>query len=327
MKRVTTIATALVLAVIAVLGTRVLAQETNTHEITYLTFSNTVEMPGVTLPAGTYTFRLADTPTRNVVQVLDRDQKNVMGQWLFVQAERPEVSQDTVVMFKENREGATPAVQYWYFPGERIGKEFIYPKDQAQKIASRTGQKVRTESGYATADTAVSSVDQQGQTSQWQREGAANQPADSSNAIHGASGLSADANNNNSSNDTLRNAPASSQPTASAGSLTGNRGANVGGDNNDNSSVNQNFAVNRDIVASPEPSSAPAQSAQSSSANQTVGTSGFQNDNNQQVTDTGRQARARQLPKTGSELPLAGLIGLLSLAGALGTRAVASARN
>ena len=35
-------------------------------------------------------------------------------------------------------------------------------------------------------------------------------------------------------------------------------------------------------------------------------------------------ANHAQLPKTGSELPLAGLIGLLSLAGAFGTRAVAT---
>src|SRR5215218_7877943 len=135
MKRMTQIAIALLLAVIAVTVTQVSAQDSNTQQRTFLTFSAAVELPGVTLPAGTYTFRLADTPSRNVVQVLDRDQKNVMGQWLFVQAERPEVSDDTVIMFKENREGATPAVQYWYFPGEKIGKEFIYPKDQAVKIA------------------------------------------------------------------------------------------------------------------------------------------------------------------------------------------------
>jgi hypothetical protein len=147
MKRVTFIMTALVVAVLAVLTSRVAAQETNVQEVTYLTFSNTVEMPGVTLPAGTYMFRLADTPSRNVVQVLDRDGKDIRGQWLFVQSERPPVSGDTVIMFKENRAGATPAIQYWYFPGEKIGKEFIYPKEQAEKIAARTGQQDRTESG------------------------------------------------------------------------------------------------------------------------------------------------------------------------------------
>jgi LPXTG-motif cell wall-anchored protein len=258
MKRATLIATAVLLAVVAVLSTRVLAQNANTQDLTYLTFSNTVEMPGVTLPAGTYTFRLADTPSRNVVQVLDRDQKNVMGQWLFVQAQRPQATDDTVIMFKENREGATPAVQYWYYPGETIGKEFIYPKDQAEKIAARTGQKVRSEEGYVAANAPP-----------------ANSSAD--NVVQGP-GLPAEADT------TVKNAPAPAQPTASAGSLAGNRGV------------------------APEPSYQIARQDTDrsvSTSERSVGTSG-------------------QLPKTGSEVPLFGLIGLLSLAGALGTRAIAA---
>lgn len=147
MARMKLAASALALAALAIVGTAVSAQETNVSERTFLTFSNSVEMPGMTLQAGTYVFKLADTPTRNVVQVWDNDEKNMLGQWLFVQAERPQVSEETVVMFKETREGATPAVQYWYFPGERIGKEFIYPKDQAQRIAARTGLDVRSEGG------------------------------------------------------------------------------------------------------------------------------------------------------------------------------------
>ena len=276
MKRVTLIATAVIFAVVAVLTTRVLAQETNTQELTYLTFSNNVELPGVTLPAGTYTFRLADTPTRNVVQVLDRDQKKVMGQWLFVQAERPEAAKDTLIMFKENREGATPAVQYWFFPGERIGKEFIYPKDQAQKIADRTGQKVRTDEGYVAS---VTSTDSKGDKSEWKREASTNT---SSNA-----------------DSTIRNAPAPAQPSASAGSLTGNRGpeGQIARQDSD-----------RDVASTPS-----------------VGTSGSVN--NQPVGTSGPARSEARLPKTGSELPLAGLIGLISLAGALGTRAVASVRQ
>jgi hypothetical protein len=147
MKRLTVIATALAMAVLAVLATGVAAQETNTSERTFLTFSAAVEMPGVTLQPGTYVFKLADTPTRNVVQVWDNDEKNMIGHWLFVQAERPQVTSENVIMFKETAAGTTPAVQYWYFPGERIGKEFIYPKDQALRIAARSGVGVRTEEG------------------------------------------------------------------------------------------------------------------------------------------------------------------------------------
>jgi LPXTG-motif cell wall-anchored protein len=188
-------------------------------------------------------------------------------------------------MFKENREGATPAIQYWYFPGEKIGKEFVYPKDQAQRIAARTGQKVRTESGYVSSDTAVTSTDSKGETTEWKHEGQATASADNSNAVQGASGLSAE------NDSTLKNAPASSQPTASAGSLTGNRGIEPSGQ-----VARQD--TDRDVAITPNDNA--------------VGTSG--NANNRPVGTSG------QLPKTGSELPLVGLIGLLSLAGALGTR-------
>lgn len=138
------------------------AQQTNAQEKTFLTFSNPVELPGVTLPAGTYVFRLADTPGRNVVQVLDRTEGEVLGQWLFVQANRLDPTGETVVTFREERAGATPAVQYWFFPGEGIGKEFVYPEDQARQIASRTGQTVLSTEGDITPDAEVFSVDARG---------------------------------------------------------------------------------------------------------------------------------------------------------------------
>ena len=145
MKRVKLIVTAVVLAVLGVLAGRVSAQRIDTNDKTLMTFTAAVEMPGVTLQPGTYVFRLADIPTRNVVQVLDESEKNILGQWTYVQADRPRVTEETLVMFKETREGATPAVQFWYYPGEKIGKEFIYPKNQAELIASRTGEKVRSD--------------------------------------------------------------------------------------------------------------------------------------------------------------------------------------
>lgn len=149
MKRAITIATASVAAVLLALTVGVSAQF-ETHDRTFLTFSAPVEMPGVTLPAGTYVFKIADTPSRNVVQVFDKDEKDIIGQWLFVQAQRPQATEETVVTFKESREGTTPAVQYWYYPGERAGKEFIYPKQQALQIAARTGAEVRSDDGAVT---------------------------------------------------------------------------------------------------------------------------------------------------------------------------------
>ena len=270
MKRVTAIAAALFVAALMALTINVSAQDFNPLEKTYLTFSAPVELPGMTLPAGTYTFKLADTPSRNVVQVLSQDEKKIHGQFLFVQAQRRDASGDTVVTFRETAEGTTPAVQYWYYPGETIGKEFIYPKAQAEKIAARTGQQVRSEEGYVAANAPP-----------------VNSSAD--NVVQGP-GLPAEADS------TVKNAPAPAQPTASAGSLAGNRGI------------------------TPEPSSqiAPEPSGQIArqDADRGIGTSGQANEHS--VGTSG------QLPKTGSDTPLVGLIGLLSLAGALGTRFVAT---
>jgi hypothetical protein len=192
MARVSLIVTALVIALVAVFAGTTAAQ-TDTRDRTFLTFSGAVEMPGVTLPGGTYVFKLADTPSRNVVQVWDREEKKMIGHWLFVQAERPEVSNDTVVMFKETAAGQTPAVHYWYYPGERIGKEFVYPKSQAVKIAARTNERVLSTDGEITAESSVSSVDAKGNVTEWKPERApAPQPQiNSDNSIAGAGAPSA----------------------------------------------------------------------------------------------------------------------------------------
>jgi len=151
MKRVTTIATATVLALLVALTLNVAAQQPDTRDRTIMTFSSAVELPGMRLEAGTYVFRMADNASRNVIQVLDQGEKEMLGQWLFVSAERPEVTGDTVVTFRETSSASTPAVQFWYYPGEKTGKEFIYPKDQALRIAQRTGATVQTEEGPVTA--------------------------------------------------------------------------------------------------------------------------------------------------------------------------------
>jgi len=310
MKRVTLIATAIVLAVLVGASARLAAQNTVPSERTFMTFSNTVEMPGVTLPAGTYVFRLADIPTRNVVQVLSKDEKDIMGQWTFVQAQRPKATEDTVVMFKEAPEGQTAAVQYWYYPGETIGKEFIYPKDQAQKIANRTGVSVLSEEGRISST--VASTDSQGNVTNWEKDKSDNVTAAASTDVDHK-----DVASNNDADSALRNAPAPAQPTAAAGSLTGNRG------------IQQPADTSRDSAGLSADASA-SQSSNINNDNRAVGTSGA---GDVQATDSrspqreSTQARTAELPRTASPAPLAGLIGLLALAGAVGSRRLAAIRR
>jgi hypothetical protein len=110
---------------------------------TVLTFSGPVQIPGATLPAGSYVFKLADIPgNRHVVQVFDKDEKKIYTTMLAVPNQRMEPSDKPIVLFSERASGSPQAVKVWYYPGETIGNEFVYPKAQAMKIARDTHTRV-----------------------------------------------------------------------------------------------------------------------------------------------------------------------------------------
>jgi hypothetical protein len=111
---------------------------------TYFTFSGPVSLPGVTLPAGKYLFRVVDTATRNVVQILSEDGKKSYALFFAVHAERVDIAPAPEVRFLETAAGTASAIKTWWYPGERGGYEFIYPKRQARQLARESGTPVLT---------------------------------------------------------------------------------------------------------------------------------------------------------------------------------------
>jgi hypothetical protein len=103
---------------------------------TYFTFSQPITLPGVTLQAGTYLFRLADpTGSRKVVQVLSEDGRNAYAMLLSIPAQRLDVPDEPEIHFMETPSTTPAAVKIWWYPGERTGHEFIYPEEQAMLLA------------------------------------------------------------------------------------------------------------------------------------------------------------------------------------------------
>jgi hypothetical protein len=128
------------------------AQADDFTKLTLLTFSGPVEVPGMTLPAGTYRFQLADPTTgRRVVKVSDKDGTKTYGMFISRPNQRMTPSNRPVVMFKETAAGAPPAVQVWFYPGETYGYEFAYPHDQALRIAKANHQPVLAYSDHTSA--------------------------------------------------------------------------------------------------------------------------------------------------------------------------------
>jgi len=110
---------------------------------TILTFSGPVQIPGATLQAGSYVFKLADlSGNRHVVQVFDKDEKKIISTMMAMPNQRLTPSDKPVVLFSERPSGSPQAIRVWYYPGDTIGNEFVYPKRQAMAIAKANHQPV-----------------------------------------------------------------------------------------------------------------------------------------------------------------------------------------
>ena len=118
---------------------------------TLFTFSGPVALPGVTLPAGQYLFRLADpNSSSKVVQVLNADGTKPYGLFFTIAAERLEPASSPELRFMETASGMPAAIRTWWYPGERRGYEFIFPKEQARRLAMGAGQPVLTTDAQTT---------------------------------------------------------------------------------------------------------------------------------------------------------------------------------
>jgi hypothetical protein len=113
------------------------------NKLTKMTFSGPVELPGMVLPAGTYTFKLMDSDViRSIVQVWNEDQTKLFATLLAIPDYRMEPSDKTVVSFEEREKGAPEAVKAWFYPGDQYGLEFVYPKVRATQLAQSNKQHV-----------------------------------------------------------------------------------------------------------------------------------------------------------------------------------------
>ena len=120
------------------------------NQDTFFTFSQAVELPKTTLPAGTYFFQLMDSDSnRHIVKVMSQDRKQLLATLMaipYYSNDRP--PDDPQVRFLEtpaaNGVAASNAIKIWFYPGNSVGHEFIWPRDKAIQLAKATSQTVLT---------------------------------------------------------------------------------------------------------------------------------------------------------------------------------------
>ena len=100
-------------------------------QLTYLTFSAPIALPGVTLPPGTYRFTHPDCDINDhILRVSSRDGLKVYATLLTIPEERVTASGRPDVILSEVQAGSPEAIKAWFYPGQTVGDQLIYPKDR-----------------------------------------------------------------------------------------------------------------------------------------------------------------------------------------------------
>jgi hypothetical protein len=117
------LAGAAVMAIVVAASAHAWADHTN-----YLTFNAPIALPGVTLPAGTYTFRTPTDTDPNIVQVMNRAGNKSYYMGITHPAVRPRAGTEMLVMVGEAPKGQARPIQAWFPLGERDGHAFIFER-------------------------------------------------------------------------------------------------------------------------------------------------------------------------------------------------------
>jgi len=118
----------------------VLAHGDQWDKRTKITVNESIEVPGAVLPAGTYIFRLYDSPSdRHVVQVFNEREDHVFASIIAIPNIRLTPTGKTVLTFYEVPAGQPVPVHAWFYPGDDFGQEFIYPNERTFNLSESSG--------------------------------------------------------------------------------------------------------------------------------------------------------------------------------------------
>jgi hypothetical protein len=110
---------------------------------TIVTISERTEVPGIILEPGTYVIKLLNSSSnRHIAEIMNEKMDHLYALTFTVAAEKIQRTGKTVLTFYEGSNNRPPALRKWFWPGDTIGQEFIYPKDQAARISAATKERV-----------------------------------------------------------------------------------------------------------------------------------------------------------------------------------------
>jgi LPXTG-motif cell wall-anchored protein len=108
-----------------------------------LHLAQATEIPGKMLEPGDYVVRVLDTKQpRKIVQFTNADGTKVIATVMAVPDYKVKAVQNVEFTYFQRAEGAPMALKEWFYVGNNYGVEFVYPKNEAYKIAQSTHETV-----------------------------------------------------------------------------------------------------------------------------------------------------------------------------------------
>ena len=106
------------------------------NQETILTFSTPVQISGEVLPTGTYMLKLVeDDSDQNLVQIFNAGGTKLYATLMTAPTYRQEATGSTTVILAEQGSGQPAALTKWYYPGEEMGHQFLYPAHEEKQLA------------------------------------------------------------------------------------------------------------------------------------------------------------------------------------------------
>ena len=129
------------------------AHASEDNQLTKISFSEAVQVPGKVLPAGTYQFVLAsDTANRNIVQIFNENGTELYATVQTIPADRRRETDGTSITLAQRSAGQPDALLTWFYPGMDTGHEFLYSKQVEAELAQDAKQTFVEEHGTMVPD-------------------------------------------------------------------------------------------------------------------------------------------------------------------------------
>jgi hypothetical protein len=101
-----------------------------------VTINAPVEIPGRVLLPGTYVFKLLNSSSnRNIVQIYDKDEKQLQATLLAVPDYRVMPADKPLIRFEERPSNTPEAIKAWFYPSENTGWEFRSPSVEVEPLS------------------------------------------------------------------------------------------------------------------------------------------------------------------------------------------------